>query len=190
MVIDHVQRVLDSSPNHEGFAYFYCNRNEKVRRQPLAVLQSYVRQLSTYERNPQHMQTSLRKVCNEMEQKGSDLSFDTCKQLLLESVNLYPRTTLVLDALDECDPDSRKRLVEAIEDLLSAAERPLKVFISGRPDRDIRDCFLYRPNIEIQTTDNQDDIKKFLDQNVKKHDWPESLLEKIKDTLWHNSEGM
>ena len=168
MVIDHVQDVLKSAPNHEGFAFFYCNRNEKSRRQPLSVLQSYVRQLSTVTSNPEHMQTKLRKLCNEMEQNGSDLRFDTCRQLILESVNLYPKTTLVVDALDECEPESRWQLVRMIEDLLLQSERPLKVFISSRPDGDIRDCFLARPSIQIQATDNQHDIEKFVNEQIDK----------------------
>ncbi len=78
MVIDHVQDVLTRTPNHEGFALFYCNRNEEARRKPLSVLQSCLRQLSTFERNPERIQTKLRKLCNETEANGSDLSFGTC----------------------------------------------------------------------------------------------------------------
>ena len=133
-----------------------------------SVLQSYVRQLSTVTSNPEHMQAKLRKLCNEMEQKGSDLSFNTCRQLILESVNLYPKTTLVVDALDECEPESRWQLVRMIEDLLLQSERPLKVFISSRPDGDIRDCFLSRPSIQIQATDNQHDIEKFVNEQIDK----------------------
>ena len=48
-VIDHVQCKLQASPSHEGFAFFYCNRNEPERRQPLSVLRSYVRQLPSTE---------------------------------------------------------------------------------------------------------------------------------------------
>ncbi len=136
------------------------------------------------------MQARLRKLCNELEDKGSGLSFDTCKQLLLDSVNLYPKTTLVLDALDECNPELRSRLIATLEDLLSNAERPLKIFISSRPYTDIRDCYFSRPNVEIQARDNRDDIKTFLDERVRKKEWPESLLGEIKETLWRRSEGM
>lgn len=141
-----------------------------------------------------HMQKRLRDLYREARLKGSDLSFDTCKQQLLESINLYPKTTLVLDALDECELESRGRLIETIEFLLSKAERPLKVFISSRPDGDIRDRFLSRPNIEIQATDNQDDIKKFINQEIVKHRrWTKmssSLRGDIVRTLLENSQGM
>jgi predicted NACHT family NTPase len=74
----------------------------------------------------------------------SDLTCEAYREQLLESVNLYPKTTIVLDALDECDPKSRRHLVDAIELLLQQSGRPLKVFISSRPDRDIRERFLSR----------------------------------------------
>ncbi|OCL11473.1 hypothetical protein AOQ84DRAFT_386815, partial [Glonium stellatum] len=193
-VIDHVQDSLQSSPNHEGFAYFYCNRNEEERREPLSVLRSYVRQLSTATRNPGDIRKRLRDLCRDARLKGSVLSLGMCKQQLLESVNLYQKTTLVLDALDECEPHSRRELIETIEFVLSRSERPLKVFISSRPDGDIRDRFLSRPNVEIQATHNQGDIEKFVSQEIVKHRrWKKislSLQERIVKTLLDRSDGM
>lgn len=193
-VIDHVQSALKSSPNHEGFAFFYCDRTDKTRGQPRFVLQSYVRQLSTVAGKPEDMQIKLRKLCKEARENASDLSFDECKQQLLESLNLYPKTTLVLDALDECDPDSRDLLIKAINFLLSESKRPLKVFISSRPDEDIRLQFLTRPNIEIQAKDNEVDVKTFVNERIVKSKGLESislsLREDIVKTLLHRSQGM
>lgn len=144
MVIDHVQSLLQASPNPEGFAFFYCSRNgnDQKRRESLSVLQSYVRQLSADIWKPGNMLKSLRDRRREMMKRGSNhLSFEARKELLLESMKLYTKTALVLDALDECEKDSHRELVEVIEDLLSKSERPLKVFISSRPDGDIRELF-------------------------------------------------
>jgi hypothetical protein len=117
-----------------------------------------------------------------------------CKQQLLESVNLYSKTTLVLDALDECEPHLRGRLIEMIELILSESNRPLKVFISSRPDGDIRDSFLSRPSLEIRATENQGDIEKFVNQEIKKHHrWktmPYPLQKHIVKTLLDRSGDM
>lgn len=194
MVIDHVQDVLAGSPNHEGFAFFYCNRNEDDRRKPLSILRSYVRQLATAANNPRNMQTKLRNLYLEAKLKGSDLTFNMCRERLLESLNLYPKTTIVLDALDECEPDSRGQLMGAIEFLLTYSKRPLKVFISSRPDGDIRGRYLSRPNIEIQATENQGDIEKFVNEEIIKHRrWhhiSSSLQEDVIKTLLERSNGM
>jgi len=192
-VTDHVQSLLKTSSD-EGFAFFYCNQNEKERREPLSVLRSYVRQLSTATRYPEDMRKKLRDLWLETREKGSDLSFAMCREQLLESVNLYPKTTLVLDALDECEPDSRGRLVDTIEFLLSKSERPLKVFISSRPDRDIRRRFINKPNLEIEARHNEADIRKFVDEEIKRHDgWGDmcpSLQEDIVKVLLDRSQGM
>jgi ankyrin repeat domain-containing protein 50 len=193
-VIDYIQKGLEKPQSHEGFAYFYCNRNEQQRREPLCVLQSYVRQLSTATAYPEEMQKSLRRLCQELRLKGSHLSYTACETQILESINIYPKTTLVLDALDECDPHSRSRLIETIDLFLSKSSKPLKIFISSRPDGDIRDCFRSRPNIEIQATHNHKDIEKYVNGMIIKHRrWkkmPTPLQENIVKTLLDRSQGM
>ncbi|RYP07284.1 hypothetical protein DL764_002599 [Monosporascus ibericus] len=193
-VIDYVQSLLKGPRNGEGFAFFYCNRNEEERRKPLMVLRSYVRQLSTTARCPEEKRKKLQELWSERRLGGSALDLEDCREQLFELVNLYPRTTLVLDALDECEPDLRGELVNTVEILLSKSRRPLKVFISSRPDRDIRNRFLDRPNIEIQATHNETDIQKFVDEEIINHgaweDISPQLKEEILRTLLARSQGM
>ncbi|RWA13342.1 hypothetical protein EKO27_g1765 [Xylaria grammica] len=156
-VIDHRQALLESSPNPEGFAFFYCDRNEEQRRKPLSILQSYVRQLSTTVKNPECIRKQLEDLCRSARANASDLGFDNCRQQLLESVNLYTQTTLVLDALDE-------------------------------------DRFLNKLNIEIEATDNDEDIKIFVGEEIAQHgnwnDMRPGLKDKIVNTLQTKSRGM
>ncbi|KAH8901279.1 hypothetical protein GQ53DRAFT_850827 [Thozetella sp. PMI_491] len=193
-VIDHIRARLKSSPNDEGFAFFYCNRNEEERRKPLNVLRSFVRQLSSPVAKSRKIRTSLCNLVREAQRSGSELSMEVCKAQLLESINLYPKTTLVLDALDECDPVLRSQLFKTIDFLIFNAERPLKVFISSRPDFDIWSRFVSRPNIEIRATDNGEDITRFVNEQITEHQhWnrmsPE-LRETIITTLLERSNGM
>ncbi|KAI0855166.1 ankyrin repeat-containing domain protein [Xylaria cubensis] len=193
-VIDHVQGSVESSPNQEGFAYFYCNRNEEKRRKPLCILRSCVRQLSTTLKNPGCIRKQLQNFCYETELKGSHFGFSDCKKQLLESVNIYSQTTIILDALDECEPDSRIRIFETVEYLLSESKSPLKIFISSRPDQDIRTRFLHRPNVKIQATDNEGDIQKFINAKIIKHgNWggiSPGLRDEIVEVLFARSKGM
>ncbi|KAH8698504.1 ankyrin repeat-containing domain protein [Talaromyces proteolyticus] len=194
-VIDHVQGLLDNSPKkNEGFAFFYCNRNETERREPLSVLQSYARQLSTPSGNLNGVPKRLYSLYWNMKQKGSDLGFKSCKDELLELTNIYESTTLVLDALDECELDSRSQLIETIEFLTTNSKSLIRVFISSRPDRDIKNRFVDKPNIEIQATHNAEDIRKFVNGEIVKHgNWAEmspALQEDIVEVLLENSDGM
>ncbi|KAI0537878.1 hypothetical protein GGR58DRAFT_325662 [Xylaria digitata] len=193
-VVDHRKALLESSPNPEGFAFFYCDRNEEQRRQPHSVLQSYVRQLSTTGKNPNHIRKQLQDLCRKARDNGSKLSFENCREQLLESITMYSQTTLVLDALDECEPKSREKIFEVIEYLISRSGTGLKVFISSRPDRDIRNRFLNTPTVEIQATDNEEDIQKFVRGEIIKHgNWggmSQDLQHHIVKVLFNKSRGM
>lgn len=165
-VIDHVKDTLSQGKNHEGFAFYYCSRNDGRRREPLSVMRSFVRQLSTTSNDPYSIQRSLRETCESRRLKGANLDMATCKRALLVSLNLFPKTTLVLDALDECDSATRGVLVTFLDELLGAAENPVKVFVVSRPDEDIRNQFLTRPNIEIQANDNHADVELYLNARI------------------------
>ena len=119
---------------------------------------------------------------------------NVCKELLLEFINLYPKTTLILDALDECDKGKRSALVEIFDYFLANASRPVKIFISSRPDSDIKDRFKSRANIEIQAIDNHNDIATFVENEIIKHPrWNKispALQDQIIDTLQKRSQGM
>ncbi|KAK0616623.1 hypothetical protein B0T14DRAFT_250364 [Immersiella caudata] len=191
-IVDHIQSRPQSSVTRDGFAYFYCKRNEKDREDHLSILRSYVRQLSTSLGKPGYIRKQLGHVRREARRKGwSGLSLQSCQDQLLESVDVYATTTLVLDALDECDPTALDQFITTIEGLLSQTSNILRVFIASRPDAEIRRQFSSRPNIEIQAKDNKADIQKFLDKSVvKKESWPPLLPGVIKDALLQHSDGM
>jgi Cdc6-like AAA superfamily ATPase len=193
-VIDEIRSALKSNPNHEGLAFFYCNRNETERQEPLSVLRSFVRQLSTIIKDENSIQKRLKQFYIQTRLKASEPTIGDCKELLLEFINLYPKTTLILDALDECDKQKRRVLIEIFDYFLARASRPVKIFISSRPDGDIRERFKGQANIEIQATDNHDDISRFVESEITKHlRWNKISLElqkEIVEKLQKGSQGM
>ena len=193
-VIDEIQDALQCNPNHEGLAYFYCNRNETERQAPLSVLRSFVRQLSTTASDDDSIHKNLRQLYIQTRLKASELGMNSCKDLLLEFTNLYPKTTLILDASDECDSRKRSILLETFDYILDHALRPVKIFISSRPDGDIKERFKGRANIQIQATDNHDDIATFVQSEITKHRrWKKisrELQKEIVETLQERSQGM
>jgi hypothetical protein len=193
-VIDEIQLALRRRPNQEGFAFFYCNRNDAERCEPLSVLRAFVRQLTTTVSEQHSIQKHLREYHNKCRLKASELTMGECKNLLLTLVNSYPRTTLILDALDECERDKRLELMEILDHLLVKALNPLKIFVSSRPDGDIKEKLKNRANIEIDATKNQGDISKFVNNEIVKHRrWGKmspKLQAQIVETLQQQSQGM
>ncbi|KAK9849324.1 hypothetical protein MYU51_014595 [Penicillium brevicompactum] len=144
-VIDHVRGLLESSSDHAGFAFFYCNRNEENRREPLYILQSYVRQLSNAVGSTEHIRKRLKTISKQTRRQASHLGLEACKTQLMESINEYSQTVIILDALDECDDYSRWQLTDVIRDLVSKSNQSVKVFISSRPENDINTQFSDKP---------------------------------------------
>ncbi|KJR80334.1 uncharacterized protein SPSK_10967 [Sporothrix schenckii 1099-18] len=143
---------------------------------------------------PKLVQKQLRSLWQESRTKAQKFGMESCKTQILASINLYDRTTLVLDALDECELASRIVVMDTIKLLLSRATKPLYVFVSSRPENHIRKFFHHMPNVEIQATDNSEDIKKFVHAEVVRHpnwhDMPTELRDDIERTILTQSQGM
>ncbi|KAL6822770.1 hypothetical protein J3E69DRAFT_367448 [Trichoderma sp. SZMC 28015] len=164
-VIDHVKQTLETSSHDEGFAFFYCKRSVTLLLDPLIVLRSFVRQLSYKAYHYDRIQTSVIRKCELAKQEGRELSYKDCKELILISLNLYPKTTLILDALDESDT-STYNLAEIFIELMKKATKPVKVFISSRPDREYFKVFEDKHMITVNSDNQQGDIERFLHKTL------------------------
>lgn len=122
-----------------------------------------------------------------------------CEIALLQMINSYPRTTMVLDALDECEQATKKQLSDLFKRLVQTSDRPLKVFMASRIQTDIEECFssfeVPRMLIPITTADNRVDIEKFVNTEIDNvpMNWKYVTSETkglVKSTLVEKSDGM
>ncbi|KAI5460114.1 hypothetical protein BGZ63DRAFT_406059 [Mariannaea sp. PMI_226] len=192
IIQDLKENPLDSGAN-QGLAYFYCQRQDENRRQPKSILRSFVRQLASPFGRREAIHQALKGLPRKLRDEGEELNMAMCQELLISLIKSYSRTTIILDALDECDPESRDQLMECLDELTTQC-RELQVFISSRTDPDIRLHFCSKPIIHIQATDNQDDIETFVQDQLRRDKrWPSLSLElqdKITTTLFKESKGM
>ncbi|KAI0440072.1 hypothetical protein F4803DRAFT_528891 [Xylaria telfairii] len=196
-VIEKTQATLEGTENDEGFAFFYCNRNEENRRNALDILRSYVRQLSTPLHRSGLIYSELKHRYGDSQLCGSGWTLGSCQDYLIRLLNLYPRAALILDALDECHPEERTRLLDFFDSIPSKSSKPVRIFISSRPEGDIHQRLVHLPSIEIQATDNEDDIAKFVLQSIERNGrWNDTLRKdqllknEIIQTLLDKSNGM
>lgn len=97
----------------------------------------------------------------------SFLSIEESKQLLIALSAGFLRTTLIIDALDECDTQTRAKLFNVIEEVVSLSKRnPVKAFITSRDDGDVRRKFKNSPNVYIEERDNSSDIKHYIEIEI------------------------
>jgi hypothetical protein len=127
-------------------------------------------------------------------QSQADMDISVCKNQILNLFDLYDYTVIVLDALDECEPQSQVKLMETFEFLRSGTKRPLKIFVSSRPDPDILWLCQQWRTVKVQATQNHADIDTFVRTEMLKHGrwekWPSSLREHIVHTISSGSNGM
>ena len=64
------------------------------------------------------------------------LTVEDCTRLIVELANSYP-LIIILDALDECEEDTRYELLEAFDEIISKSREVVKILVSSRDDVDI-----------------------------------------------------
>lgn len=168
-MIDDIKNRKSSAP--VALAYFYCRRNnsEHDRQAPEAILRAIVKQLAQPKAGSP-LQTT---VVNEYKRRGEDgfseglLQLETSQDIILALSRVYPETIIVLDALDECDPQKRDKLIESLQVIKEESNNLVKIFISSRDDDDIVYQLLdTASDVRIRASDNSADIELFVRTEV------------------------
>ncbi|KAJ0139210.1 hypothetical protein HZ326_17855 [Fusarium oxysporum f. sp. albedinis] len=194
-----ISRVVDYSigkaETSEALAFFYCKRDEQNRRNPQDILRSILRQLSSpvkdVERGTIHV--ALKDLPNRLALNGTTFDVPTCENLIGKLIESYSKTTIILDALDECDRNTREELMRVLSSLANGSSK-FRVFISSRHDEDILRHFRGTPFMEMEVTDNEEDISCYVDDRLFQdsrwaHLSPE-LREEVKAVFHEKSLGM
>ena len=168
--------VVDSLRENEGnrqttaLAYVFCTRNtaERQRSDPGAIVRCVLRQLSCL-RPPLPVREAIVRKYHQLQEEGFDpreLSIEESSRLIMELAADYP-TTIVIDALDECDADRRHELLEVLEAVLQASGKPVKVLVSSRDsDEDISSRLTSLAQATIDSSGNKDDIQSYIDLEI------------------------
>ncbi|KAF2489858.1 hypothetical protein BU16DRAFT_566956 [Lophium mytilinum] len=200
-VVANAIEELKAMPEDERLAYFYCNNAEESRRDPASVLNSLLRQLSISRSGHAIQRVILeaytkRKDRDAVECSQSGPRMEETQELLSHVINTFSTVTLILDALDECEQESRLKIMRVLDALANGSTRPLKILIASRENTDIQIRLGRTGNIGISAKDNKNDIATFLDEVMDKSDeeWQKivagSLRNDIKDTIIRKSHDM
>ncbi|KAI5839121.1 hypothetical protein DFP73DRAFT_599118 [Morchella snyderi] len=195
-----VIEFLQSLPQSEGpVVYFYCKRDDPQRRSPEVIMQAILKHLCLALKNLPNMVVQEYDKRKEKGHAAGSLGFTECRNLVASLLNVYSHTTIVIDALDESDPDDRWRLLESFENIIDSATSPVKIFVSSRDDTDIKRRLGKVPNHYIDAKDNTGDIERFVVREVTSAidqkrllygTISDSLREKIIHTVAERSNGM
>lgn len=183
--------------------YFYCTPNptEPERSQPEAILRSLVRQMACVQPTNVFLDPA-REVYQSRRRNdfaAGPLTLAESTSLIIELCSHRYLTTIVIDALDECDPESRFELLDALSTILEDSKELMKIFVSSREGRDIICHLEGRVNLQVEARNNEADIVQFVEVEVdrliltKRLLWgkvPQDLKEQIKEVLRDQAHGM
>ena len=165
-------RVIDSflsTPTLEKLAYFYCNRAEENRRNPENILNTLIQQLAQTESEDDKLLKPVIDIYQDREKKGqksSRLTLTESQELLVQLTDIYPQTTICIDALDEVENGIRMQLLKSLKHIVETSKNLVKIFATTRMDTDILRQFEMFPRIELQPDDNVSDINQFVGTKV------------------------
>ncbi|KAJ9659313.1 hypothetical protein H2198_003189 [Neophaeococcomyces mojaviensis] len=122
---------------------------------------------------------------------------------MLEQTSIYSGVYVILDALDECEAESRMLILDWMRGLVNEDARPtpfqvskatLKILVTGRPDGDMNDHLSGIPTLEVTDTDTSNDIRALIQRQTeeiasRRHLKPD-ITRSIIQFLESNAHGM
>jgi hypothetical protein len=166
----YIQHRLErfQSSSRERLAYFYCSEKEKRPTDSLAVLRSLIAQLG-WQRDGLSVATPLQQTYAKADQisGAGQLGIPQCSELLQELVHLLPKTTIVIDALDECS--DYEVLLEVLYEMFRASPegRHVNILVSSRMHVPVNEWF--SGCLCVGPADNKEDVMNFIATEVQAH---------------------
>ena len=202
VVIDETLKRTDAEPQAAPVAYFYCARDaaEPERADPEKVLLSIARQLSGTDITQPLCEATIQSHAR-FKKAGLDarrLSLHETVGLILDLLFDSP-ATIVIDALDECDPTRRHELLDSLDHIIQNSANVVKILVSSRDDGDILCRLGTSPNLYISAKYNAEDIRRFIRHEISSSIEKKRLLggrvsdhlrNVVIDTLEAGSQGM
>ncbi|KAL7274140.1 hypothetical protein RUND412_002974 [Rhizina undulata] len=151
--------------NNDAVLYFYCKHGEKERQNPLSILSTLVKQLSLLTSPEGSLPQPVVSIFKHKSKSGK-LQLSESQELIASLAKNFIRTTIVIDALDDCDKQSRQELLTALEAIMKSSAGLIKIFVTSRPAYDIELKLEGVPNVYIHSSDNSGDIAAFVRAEV------------------------
>ncbi|KAF2794942.1 NACHT and TPR domain protein [Melanomma pulvis-pyrius CBS 109.77] len=116
----------------------------------------------------------------------------------LENKDVDSSAYLLLDGIDESDPDSREQFFELAKDLQEASDARIQIVMLGRPqlidEFEMTADMTQVPTIYVTARNNSDDIVHYIESSIKKSAYlkraPKALQAEIVEKLSSGAQGM
>lgn len=155
-------------------AFFYCYKQDPQRSEAKQIIQNIIRQLATGPWIASGSSNAIHSIVYDLWEKRESHGHSTFKQwaeCLLALVDTYPRTTIILDALDECKASQRADLIDLFVTLATRdSNAKVRIFVSTRPDEIVfQNLDGKYPIIDMHEKDTKKDMETFVQAKLARH---------------------
>ena len=172
-MIDHSSNIIEwrfertKSHENERLVFFYCSRKKGEKTTALEVFRSFVAQLSVSDNGLLISPSVMNRYYKD---ENISLTIEECSDLLVNLVKNYHQTTVIVDALDECD--DAYVLLSHLKSLLECtrgAENSIRLFLSSRNHIEVSYYFSGCEELKLENSKNLtlEDMKVYIETQVK-----------------------
>ena len=193
-IIQSVLQYCDRDPG-KVVAYFYFDFNDPQKRVPELMVKSLITQLS---QQCTRIPTTLETLFSSCENGQRQPSLDALLQALQQTIQEFPRSFIILDALDEST--DRAELMEILETMAGWKLESLHIMVTSRKERDLEsslECLAEEHNtICLQSKVVDKDISTYVhhrlydDKKLRKWYNNVEIRQEIEAALMEGAHGM
>jgi hypothetical protein len=189
-VIDH----LLSSPATDGYtlAYFYCDATDSESQRPEVVLGTLLCQIcSQLAEIPGAVDAAFADATSPSGNQ-TKATAEELQSMMIIALRGCHNPFVVVDGLDESV--NRGNLCELLASLASEQDSPVRLFVTSRPEPDIRKVFGGMANISAQCKAADSDIDEYIaariDSNARLRKMSDDLQQHVHHELREGAQGM
>ncbi|KGO36197.1 hypothetical protein PEX1_030150 [Penicillium expansum] len=173
-VVDSFLRSKSQNPLAAPVAYFYCGDSKMGRywADPEETMGCLTRQVAVIDRQKlevhEHVLLEYQRKAAEANLDGFDvpkLKISQCADLILGVLGSNP-AILVVDGVDEIEETRRYELLDALKRIRDESASVVKIFLSGREDRNILGRLSDALMLRVEENDTRLDIELFVKNKV------------------------
>lgn len=155
----------------QALAYFYCNYREESRRDSTSIFRAIVKQLCLADRKAQGgLPKPVLSIYRKRQSDGnllSPLDLQESTNLIIKLSSRFSQTTIIIDALDECNRETRVDLFRMLKKIHTSTNN-MKIFLTGRCDGDILQMLHGFLSHYIEARDNTRDIMTYVKTEIER----------------------
>ena len=120
-------------------------------------------------------------------------------ELIIDLASRFSATIIVIDALDECETNTRDELLSGLEIIIEKVASLIKIFVSSRNEPDITAYLQHLPHVYVDKRRNGLDINEYVRHEVEKASAGKKLLfgrastklkQEVTEKLMDGAQGM